>query len=407
MGLYQRKDSRFWWMSYTAANTRTFESTKTSSKEIARKIFRQREGEIALGLFKVGSPCVRFTFAKLCEEFLSSHSPTLSTSSQRNHRTFIKNLKLYFGEYDLTEIQRQMIEEYRNHRRRQPSQSNPKLTVKGATVNRELQCLHCMFQFAVTRKYITENPATGVKHFDERRERPIKRMLTAEEEQRILNAAPPSLRVAIILLVQTGGRTYSEGLSLRWEQVDLHNQVIRLGGNVKTKDSEQPVPLTRLASDVLIEWKKECGSRSPFLFPSPSNPEKPIGNVRRAWKTTLKKAGVPYFPIYNLRHVFCTRLSWVAPDAVVQHAMRHSSPETKRFYQLGLAQQVREHLEQVNEKTYEGGPLLRLGDASREEATQQTAPVLEPKKAKSGRKPLRFRDSAVAEEKTQQIEGCI
>jgi len=264
-----------------------------------------------------------------------------------------------------------------------------------------------MFQFAVTRKYITENPATGVKHFDERRERPIKRMLTAEEEQRILNAAPPSLRVAIILLVQTGGRTYSEGLSLRWEQVDLHNQVIRLGGNVKTKDSEQPVPLTRLASDVLSEWKKECGSRSPFLFPSPSNPEKPIGNVRRAWKTTLKKAGVPYFPIYNLRHVFCTRLSWVAPDAVVQHAMRHSSPETKRFYQLGLAQQVREHLEQVNEKTYEGGTLLRLDESSREQSTQQTVPILEPKKAKSGRKPLRFRDGAVAAEKTQQIEACI
>ena len=87
-------------------------------------------------------------------------------------------------------------------------------------MNRELQCLHCMFQFAVTRKYITENPATGVKHFDERRERPIKRMLTAEEEQRILNAAPPSLGVAIILLVETGGRTYSEGFSLRWKQLD-------------------------------------------------------------------------------------------------------------------------------------------------------------------------------------------
>jgi integrase len=121
-----------------------------------------------------------------------------------------------------------------------------------------------MFQFAITRKYITDNPATGVKHFDERRERPVKRMLTAEEEQKILKVAPPSLRVAIILLVQTGGRTYSEGLSLRWEQVDLNNRVIHLSGIVKTKDSAQPVPLTHLASDVLLEWKKEHGSRNPF-----------------------------------------------------------------------------------------------------------------------------------------------
>jgi site-specific recombinase XerD len=102
-----------------------------------------------------------------------------------------------------------MIEKYRNHRR-QASQRNPETTVKGATVNREIQCLHCMFQFAITRRYITESPAAGVKHFDERRERPVKRMLTVEE-QRILEAAPPHLRVAIILLVQTSGRTYSEG----------------------------------------------------------------------------------------------------------------------------------------------------------------------------------------------------
>jgi integrase len=402
MGLYRREDSRFWWMSYTAANGRTFESTKTSSKEIARKILKHREGEIALGLFKVGLGCASVTFARLCEEFLSSHSPTLSASSQRNHRTFIKNLKPYFGEYPLAEIHRPMVEEYRNHRRGQPSKSDPKVTVKGATVNRELQCLHCMFEFAITRHYITENPATGVKHFDERRERPVKRMLTAEEEQRILDAAPPYLRVAIILLVQTGGRTYSEGLSLRWEQVDLNNRIIHLRGNVKTKDSEQPLPLTRLAADVLLEWKKEQGSKSPFLFPSPSDPEKSISTVRRAWKTALKNAGVSYFPIYNLRHVFCTRLSWVAPDAVVQHAMRHSSPETKRFYQLGLAHEVREHLEHVNEKTYEGRTLLHRG-GSRGESARETAT----EEAKCRRKPLRFRDSVPAANETQQNEACI
>jgi len=81
-------------------------------------------------------------------------------------------------------------------------------------------------------------------------------MLAVFEEQRILEAAPQHLRVAIILLVQTGGRTYTEGLSLRWEQVDLENLVIHLCGDVKTNDSAQPVPLTRLACDALREWRK-------------------------------------------------------------------------------------------------------------------------------------------------------
>jgi integrase len=217
-----------------------------------------------------------------------------------------------------------------------------------------------MFEFAVNRKYIDENPAAGVKHFDECRERPSKRMLTVDEEQRILGAAPPHLRVAIVLLVQTGGRTYSEGW---WDQMDLENSMIHLDGDMKTSESAQPVPLSRLACEVLREWRKEQGSQSPCIFPSPRDASKQIRSVKRAWRTALTKADVACFPIYSLRHVFCTRLSWVAPDAIVQRAMRHSSPETKRRYKLGLIHQVREHLERANEKTYQRRHPLHFRDS--------------------------------------------
>jgi len=376
VGLYRRRDSRFWWMSYTADRERSFESTKTSSKEIAKKILKKREGEIALGLFKVGWPGERMTFAALCDEFLSSHTSTLSDKSQRNHRLYVKKLREYFGERRLTEIQRQLVEEYRDCRRRQPSKRDSTRTIKGATVNRELEFLQGIFQFATQHKYLAENPAAGVEHFNERRERPAKRMLTVEEERRILEAAPLHLRVAIVLLVQTGGRTYSEGFTLRWDQVDFESLVIHLSGDVKTDESAQAIPLTRLACDVLREWRKEQTTNSPFVFPSPRNRDKPIGTVKTAWRATLRRAGVPYFPIYNLRHVFCTRLSWIAPDAVVQRAMRHSSPETKLRYQLGLANQVREHLERVNERAYEG------------------------------REPLRFRYGALHRENGETTEAC-
>ena len=56
--------------------------------------------------------------------------------------------------------------------------------------------------------------------------------------------------------------------------------------------------------------------------------------------------------------MFCTRLSWVAPGAVVQRAMRHSSPETKRVYQLGLVHQVREHMQRANDKADQGREAL-------------------------------------------------
>src|SRR5579864_1885652 len=99
MGLYRREGSRFWWMSYTADGIRQFDSTKTTSKEIAIKIWKRREGEIALGLFKVGWLGERMTFGQLCDEFLSSHTSTLSVSSQRNHQVFVNNLRPFFGNH--------------------------------------------------------------------------------------------------------------------------------------------------------------------------------------------------------------------------------------------------------------------------------------------------------------------
>jgi hypothetical protein len=43
--------------------------------------------------------------------------------------------------------------------------------------------------------------------------------------------------------------------------------------------------------------------------------------------------------------------------------MRHSSPETKRRYQLGLIHQLREHLERANEKAYHGRDPLNFRDS--------------------------------------------
>jgi len=83
---------------------------------------------------------------------------------------------------------------------------------------------------------------------------------------------------------------------------------------------------------------------------------------------------VPHFPIYTLRHVFRTHLSEVAPDAVVQRAMRHTSPETKRRYQLGMAEQVRQAVEKVNQRLYGKRTALHFRD-SEPLVSQELAPA--------------------------------
>ena len=241
MGLYRRDDSRFWWMSYTWKGDQHFESTKTTSRALAKKILERREGEIAMQMFNVGWQGDRMSFKELCNEFDGAHVATLAKHTQTNVRGFLGNMRTFFGDRSLADIDSKLVTDYRNYRKEQPSKKHPTNKIKGATVNRELECLQCMFEYAVSRKYLPENPASGVKHFDERRERPTKHMLKLEEEQRILTNAPPYLRVAIVLLAQTGGRTYSEGFSLRWDQIDMANRVIYFGGQTKTEGSSEPV----------------------------------------------------------------------------------------------------------------------------------------------------------------------
>jgi len=42
--------------------------------------------------------------------------------------------------------------------------------------------------------------------------------------------------------------------------------------------------------------------------------------------------------------------------------MRHSSPETKRHYQPGMVEQVRQNLEKANEKVFGKEKVLRFYD---------------------------------------------
>jgi hypothetical protein len=55
----------------------------------------------------------------------------------------------------------------------------------------------------------------------------------------------------------------------------------------------------------------------------------------------------------------------------VQRAMRHSSPETKRHYQLGMVEQVRQNLEKANENVYGGGKVLRFYDGQSAAETKE------------------------------------
>ncbi len=85
-------------MSYTWKGEQHFESTKSRTKALAKKILNKREGEIAMQRFEVGQQGKRMPFMGLCKEFESAHVPTLAASTQTSVRGFLENMRKFFGD---------------------------------------------------------------------------------------------------------------------------------------------------------------------------------------------------------------------------------------------------------------------------------------------------------------------
>jgi hypothetical protein len=56
--------------------------------------------------------------------------------------------------------------------------------------------------------------------------------------------------------------------------------------------------------------------------------------------------------------------------------MRHSSPETKQRYQLGMVEQVRRNMEKANRRVYRGSQVLHFYDTRSAVEKPQTKNVV-------------------------------
>ena len=75
----------------------------------------------------------------------------------------------------------------------------------------------------------------------------------------------------------------------------------------------------------------------------------------------LKRAGVPHFPIYTLRHVFCTASAkW--PRTRLYNAPCGTPALNQARYQLGMTEQVRQAVEKANKKPHGQKRVLRFYD---------------------------------------------
>lgn len=157
-----------------------------------------------------------------------------------------------------------------------------------------------------------------------------------------------------MIMTEMGLRPYKELLPMLKSQVDLENRLVHISES-KTDNGIGEMPMTELAHKAFKEQVAEAAS-SEYLFPrlTARGTKSYLGNVKKVWRTTLRRAGVAYFSLYELRHTFATRLSagGVADHFVTLMLRQGDACVFKRYSQAKL-NMMREALERLDRQANE------------------------------------------------------
>lgn len=275
----------------------------------------------------------------------------------------LKLLRPAFGELALSEITAEAVEDYLGDRLQTGRRIHTKLglqlrgKIKPATAHQEFRILSHILNVAVKQKRLAVNPCLAVEFpVSVKKSTRKPHYMTATEQAKIEIAAPSYLRNIVVIISEMGLRYKKELLPMKKEEVDLENALVHVADS-KTTNGIGDMPLTQAAREAFRRQMQETPG-SEYLFPSPKpGAQKPhMTNVRKIWAATLKRAGVPYFAPYELRHTFATRLSagGVADHMVTQMLRQGDAEVFKRYSQAKLGM-MREALAKMDRQANERG----------------------------------------------------
>ncbi len=272
----------------------------------------------------------RITFDKLADAYIEARlqpahyhkgRKTSGIRSWKTPRGHVAVLKEFFGRKRIKAITPADLQKLKAQRLQVKTWRGDERS--HATVNRELEQLRAMMNFAKHQGWLTVSPFERCKciisHADE-----IKRdrVFTRAEEARLLEACTGQrehLRPIILTAIDCGLRR-GEILKLRWNDVDLVGRTITvIAENAKTA-RERTVGITSRLLVELTRLHAESGGRPDDLVFGLAN------TFKKAWMNAVKAAGLTDARFHDLRHCFVSRL--VAQGLSIAEIMRLSGHST-------------------------------------------------------------------------------
>jgi integrase len=330
-----------WYVDYKRPNgKRTYH--KVGAAEIltvaqARDLAKEFLASVTLGNDPVKVEEVkkeRLTLKQLLFDFYS----TWVLDNRRSGQATIDMIAHAFSDFmDLPteEISILRIEQWRAAQRKQKN-------TKGASLNRYTTALKAVFNWAVKREILENNPIEKLEPLSEQDSEKKTRFLTDEERERFMAALDARenrmrqerenhnvwleerglplmsslkdvpfadyFKPMILVCLNTGARRKAI-FSLRWEDVDLEGRILTLRAEDAKTLRKQYIPMNETLYSTLSLWKRQCADTAPdaLVFASPKTNGK-FDNCRSAWDNLLKEAGIKNFRWHDMRHDFASQL---------------------------------------------------------------------------------------------------
>ena len=298
MRIYKR--GNIYWTEFEVDNKRYQMSTRTKDKRLAGEIAAALQADTVRDKFNIPQKYNKQRlFSETYQEYLRSLSNVPRTVMNKN--IALKHFLPVFKDKNIADITVSDVKTYQLKRRLEIMNKNSgkkESEINFAWLNKEISILSNFFNFCIEKSYIDKNPAFKIRKLNTLSR--LKTLSDSDIDKLIAGATNKLTRDLITFLIYTGCRK-GEALNLKWDDVDLQNDVIAIKGT-KTK-YDRYIPISKPLKELLsrIEKVQDC------LYLFNRNGAK-LGDFKRSFHTACKNAGLKDLHIHDLRHVFASKM---------------------------------------------------------------------------------------------------
>jgi len=284
MGSIYRRGKR-WSIKYYRNGKPFYESTHSTSRAVAVRLLKKREGEIAVGKIP-GILFDKVRFDELAEDLERDHEVNSRKSLSRT-KICLHHLLKFFGGRRVTDITTADIERYIKFRQ--------EVGVANGTINRELNILKRSLYLGVQRHPPKVNRVLHVPLLKEDNVRTG--FFEHSEYLALLEELPEYFRPVLTFGYHTGWRA-GEITGLTWDKVDFHQGVVRLNPGETKSGEGRTIYLNQELHELLSDLHAKRTLDCPWVF---HRNGKRVGQYYEGWKSACRRAGLEGKLFHDLR----------------------------------------------------------------------------------------------------------